>query len=112
MEQPHCLESVVAMLYNILVYVLHDPVFFILWVYPFLAFLHLASLYVRFQLIDKPVCTMAVGPERLRGVGAGIVGGTGAAVAVALPAQAEGVAGLGAGCVRAFNTAVCNAVPK
>jgi predicted membrane metal-binding protein len=112
MEQLHCLESVVAMFYNVLFYVFHNLVFFILWVYPFLAFLRLASSRIRFQLIDKPVCTMAVGPERLRGVGAAIVGGAGVAAAVALAAQVEGVAGLGVGCVRAFNTAVCNAGPK
>jgi hypothetical protein len=62
------------------------------------------------KTIDKPVWTMAVWPETLRGVGAAIVGGAG--VAVALAVQAEGVAGLGVGCVRAFNTAVCNAGPK
>jgi hypothetical protein len=52
---------------------------------------------------------MAVWPERLRGVGAATVGGAGVAVAVAVQTD---VAGLGVGCVRAFNTAECNAGPK
>lgn len=37
---------------------------------------------------------MAVCPDRLRGAGAAIVGGTGVAVAVALVVQAAEVAGL------------------
>jgi hypothetical protein len=46
------------------------------------------------KLNNKPVCTMAVCPDRLRGAGAAIVGGTGVAVAVALVVQAAEVAGL------------------
>jgi hypothetical protein len=44
MEQLGCSESVVAISYNILFYV-----FFILWVYPPLTFLHLAPLCVDFN---------------------------------------------------------------
>jgi hypothetical protein len=49
MEQLHCSEAVVAMFYNVLFYVFIGLVFFILWVYPPLAFLRLASLCVRLQ---------------------------------------------------------------